>query len=85
MVKPESDFQTRDLFLVAFLLLHDVKPDDTWRSGRVVYGLYERTENLDKLVELWKDPGTQVPASKFAGTYREAKRILLGPPPGHQD
>ena len=76
--------QTRDLFLVAFLLLHDIRPTDTWRSGRVVYGVYQWTDNLEKLVDLWKDPGTQVPASKFAGTYREAKRILLGPPPGHE-
>ena len=80
----ETDLQIRDLFLVAFLLLHDIEPDDTWKSGRVVYGLYKRTENLERLLELWKDPGTQVPASKFAGTYREAKRILLGPPPGHE-
>jgi hypothetical protein len=84
MTEIGDKFQTRDLFLVAFLLLHDIRPSDTWQSGRVVYGLYERTEPLENLVELWKDPGTQVPASKFAGTYREAKRILLGPPPGHE-
>ncbi len=79
-----NQMQTRDLFMVAFLILHDIKPADTWRSGRVVYGLYDRTEELSRLEELWKDPSTQVPASKFAGAYREAKRTLLGPPPGHE-
>ena len=81
----EDHFQTRDLFMVAFLILHDIKPVETWRSGRVIYGRYARTQELSRLVELWKDPSTQVPASKFAGAYREAKRTLLGPPPGHED
>ena len=70
-------YETRDLFLVAFLLLHDIKPTETIRIGPIVYGLYERTDELATVVDLWKDPDVMVPASKYAGTYRRAKRLLL--------
>lgn len=70
-------FETRDLFQVAFLLLHDIEPKETLRVGRVVYALYERSEDLENAVELWKDPAVMVPASRYAGAHRQAKRLLL--------
>jgi len=74
-------FETRDLFQVAFLLLHDIEPEKTLRVGRVVYALYERTEDLTNAVELWKDPAVMVPASRYAGAHRQAKRLLLDSDP----
>ena len=73
-------FETRDLFQVAFLLLHDIEPEKTLRIGRVVYALYERSDDLKNAVELWKDPAVMVPASRYAGAHRKAKRLLLDTP-----
>lgn len=70
-------FETRDLFQVAFLLLHDIKPMETLRVGRVVYALYDRTDDLMNAVEMWKDPAVMVPASRYAGAHRQAKKLLL--------
>lgn len=73
----DEDIQVRDMFLAAFLILHDFRPKSISIVGRIAYGCYTNTPDIQRLLEIWRSPSNQVPASRYAGAYREAKRVFL--------